>query len=226
MLPLWDDEPHRRPPVITILLIAINLAVFTYQLVLDYHSPRAFALFIDDHALIARRLVAHFSEGKQWLTILTAMFLHGGVAHVLGNCWFLWVFGNNIEDRLGSFRYLLFYLLCGFGAAALQVVAYPEASMPMLGASGAISGVLGAYLILLPFAWVYTLVPWFVPIIPVPAFLFLIVWFGIQALNGVGSLMSGQIAHGGVAWWAHAGGFLSGVVLILWARRVRWVSKR
>ena len=226
MLPLWDDEPHRRPPVITLLFIAINIAVFVYEMVLAFQSPRVLSLFIDEHALVARRLVAHFSEGEEWLTVLTSMFLHGGVMHVLGNCWFLWIFGNNIEDRLGHFRYLLFYLLCGFGAAALQVVVYPAASMPMLGASGAISGVLGAYLILFPFAWIYTLVPWFVPIIPVPAFLFLVVWFGVQALNGVGSMMSGQIAHGGVAWWAHAGGFASGAVLIIWAKSLKWVGKR
>lgn len=226
MLPLWDDNPHRRPPVITSLLIALNLAVFVYEMVLSFHGSRTLALFIDAHSLISRRWIAHFSAPEQWLTILTSMFLHGGVAHVLGNCWFLWIFGNNIEDRLGHFRFFLFYLVCGFGAAVLQVVAYPEASMPMLGASGAISGVLGAYLILFPFAWIYTLVPWFVPIIPVPAFLFLLVWFGLQALNGVGSLMSGQIAHGGVAWWAHAGGFVSGVVLILFSKKAGWVSKR
>lgn len=226
MLPLWDDEPHRRRPVTTILLIAVNVAVFAYQMVLAFHSHRTLVLFVDDHALVARRLFGHLGDGRQWLTVLTSMFLHGGVAHVLGNCWFLWVFGNNIEDRLGSFRFLLFYLLCGFGAAALQVLVYPEASMPMLGASGAISGVLGAYLILFPLAWIYTLVPWFVPIVPLPAFLFLIVWFGIQALNGVGSLMSGEIARGGVAWWAHAGGFAAGVALILWAKSLKWVGKR
>ena len=225
MLPLWDDEPHQHPPVATTLLIAINVAVFAYEMVLAVHSHRALSLFIDNHALVARRLVANPSEGAQWLTVLTSMFLHGGVAHVLGNCWFLWVFGNNIEDRLGPVRFVLFYLLCGTGAAALQVVVYPEAGMPMLGASGAISGVLGAYLILYPFAWVYTLVPWFVPIVPLPAILFLLVWFGMQALNGVGSLMSGQIAHGGVAWWAHAGGFVSGIVLIIWARKVNWLRK-
>lgn len=189
-------------------------------------SHRSLVLFIDRYALIARRLVEHFGQSEEWLTVLTSMFLHGGGAHVLGNCWFLWIFGNNIEDRLGSFRFLLFYLLCGLGAATAQVIAYPEASMPMLGASGAISGVLGAYLILFPFAWIYTLIPWFVPIVPVPAFLFLILWFAIQALNGFGSLMSGEIARGGVAWWAHAGGFVTGVVLILWARNSGHVSRR
>lgn len=226
MLPLWDDEPHRRPPVITTLLIAANLAIFAYQVTLSMEGHRALVLFVDNYALQARRLVEHLDDWHQWLTVLTSIFLHGSVAHVLGNCWFLWVFGNNIEDRLGSFRFLFFYLLCGVGAAALQIGVYPEASMPMLGASGAISGVLGAYLVLFPFAWVYTLVPWFVPIVPLPAFLFLIVWFAIQALNGVGSLMSGEIARGGVAWWAHAGGFAAGVVLILWAKGLGWVRRR
>lgn len=209
----------------TMLLIAINVGVFGYETMLAIESHRSLVLFIDEYALISRRLVEHLGQGEQWLTVLTSMFLHGGVAHVLGNCWFLWIFGNNIEDRLGPVRFLFFYLLCGGGAAALQVVAYPDASMPMLGASGAISGVLGAYLVLFPFAWIYTLVPWFVPIVPLPAFLFLLVWFGVQAMNGVGSLMSGEIARGGVAWWAHAGGFATGVVLILWARNSGHVSR-
>jgi membrane associated rhomboid family serine protease len=154
------------------------------------------------------------------------MFLHGGFAHVLGNCWFLWVFGNNIEDKLGSFRFAFFYVASGFGAAALQSLVYPASTVPMIGASGAISGVLGAYLFLFPFAWIYTLVPWIVPILPIPALVFLVVWFGLQAVNGYGALMSGQMAHGGVAWWAHAGGFVTGFALIAWARGRGWVSRR
>ncbi|PTY08600.1 rhomboid family intramembrane serine protease [Opitutaceae bacterium EW11] len=224
MLPLWDDVPHRRP-VITSLLIAANLGVFGYEVMLAMESHRSLATFIQLHALVPARFFGQLDSGGQWLTVFTSMFLHGGVAHVLGNCWFLWVFGNNIEDRLGSFRYLFFYLLSGVAAAALQAAVYPQSTLPMLGASGAISGVLGAYLLLFPFALVYTLVPWIVPIIPVPAFLFLLVWFALQAFNGVGSLMSGEMGRGGVAWWAHAGGFLAGVAMILFAKSRGWVKR-
>ena len=226
MLPLWDDEPHRRTPVITALLIAVNVAVFGYQAFLALQDRRGLDLFLDAYALIPRDLIRQPGSGAEWLTVFSSMFLHGGVFHLVGNCWFLWVFGNNIEDRLGPFRYLLFYLVCGVSAAGAQVLAYPEGSIPMIGASGAISGVLGAYLVLFPFALIYTLVPWIVPILPIPAIFFLVIWFGVQAMKGVGSLMSGEIAGGGVAWWAHAGGFLAGFLMIAYARRKKWVKRR
>jgi membrane associated rhomboid family serine protease len=219
MLPLWDDEPHRRAPVVTALLIAVNIAVFGYELFLLAHGQDAFRRFVETHALVPRRLLGNLGEGGQWLTVLTSMFLHGGFAHVLGNCWFLWVFGNNIEDKLGPFRFLAFYLVCGAAAAAAQVLAAPSAVVPMVGASGAISGVLGAYLLLFPFALIYTLVPWIVPILPIPALVFLVVWFGVQSLQGYGSLMRGDSAAGGVAWWAHIGGFAAGFGLLLLLKR-------
>jgi membrane associated rhomboid family serine protease len=181
------------------------------------------AAFIGTHALVPGRLVADWARASEWKTLFTHMFIHGGVAHVVGNCWFLWVFGRSVEDRLGPMKFILFYLLCGLAAAGLQVAVEPGSALPMLGASGAISGVLGAYLIMFPTAWIYTLVPWIVPILPVPAFLFLIVWFVFQALNSVGSMLSGADAAGGVAWWAHAGGFTAGITLILWAKRTGWV---
>jgi membrane associated rhomboid family serine protease len=152
------------------------------------------------------------------------MFLHGGWAHLLGNLWFLWIFGGNVEDRLGAFKFLLFYLLAGFVAAVVQVAVDPGSAVPMIGASGAISGVLGAYLILFPTAWVWSLVPWIVPVLPVPAVVFLVLWFAAQTLNGLGALAVG--ATGGVAWWAHAGGFAAGVAMIVWAKRARWVRKK
>ncbi|HTQ30141.1 MAG TPA: rhomboid family intramembrane serine protease [Opitutaceae bacterium] len=227
MLPLWDENPTRRPPVMTVLIIAANLGVFAYEVLLALQSPRAFEAFVGAHALVPGRLLASGIDPREWSTLFTHMFLHGGFMHVAGNCWFFWIFGNNIEDRLGSLRFLFFYLLCGLGAAALQIAVDPGSALPMLGASGAISGVLGAYLILFPTAWVYTLVPWIVPIIPVPAFLFLLVWFVFQALNGVGSLLSGAgAAAGGVAWWAHAGGFAAGIALIFWAKGAGWVRSR
>jgi membrane associated rhomboid family serine protease len=226
MLPLRDDQTHRRTPYVTATLIAANVAVFLYEVLLWLDGPRQLNGFIDQHALQPSRLVQNLGSGDQWLTVLSSMFLHASPPHVLGNCWFLWVFGNNIEDKLGPLRFFFFYLLCGAGAAFLQVIAYPAGTIPMVGASGAISGVLGAYLFLFPFAWIWTLVPWIVPILPLPAFVFLVLWFAVQMTNGVGSLMSGEIAHGGVAWWAHAGGFASGFALILVARKYRWIKKR
>ncbi|HXA14791.1 MAG TPA: rhomboid family intramembrane serine protease [Opitutaceae bacterium] len=226
MLPLWDENPARRsPPVATVLIIAANLGVFVYQVMLAMQAPRVLEAFIRNHALVPGRLIADWNQPGEWQTLFTHMFIHGGLAHVAGNCWFLWIFGRNVEDRLGAVKFILFYLLCGLGAAGLQIAVEPDSPLPMLGASGAISGVLGAYLVMFPTAWIYTLVPWIVPIIPVPAFLFLIVWFIFQALNGVGSMLSGADAAGGVAWWAHAGGFTAGMILILWAKRTGWIRR-
>jgi membrane associated rhomboid family serine protease len=227
MLPLWDENPARRaPPVATVLIIAANLGVFAYQVMLAMQDPRAVEAFIGAHALVPGRLVAGWDQAGEWKTLLTHMFLHGGLAHVAGNCWFLWIFGRGVEDRLGPVKFVLFYLLCGLAAAGLQIAVDPRSALPMLGASGAISGVLGAYFILFPTAWIVTLVPWIVPIIPVPAFFFLLVWFVFQTLNGVGSMLSGAAAAGGVAWWAHAGGFTAGLSLVLWAKGAGWVRRR
>lgn len=225
MIPLWDSQAHKRPPVITVLLIAANLGVFAYEVWLSLQGGGALDAFVTRHALVPSRLIAGWSDEAQWLTLLSHMFLHGGVGHVLGNCWFLWVFGNNVECKLGHFGYLLFYLASGLGAAGLQIAVSPESAVPMVGASGAISGVLGGYFILLPTAWIVTLVPWIVPIVPVPAFLFLILWFALQAVNGFGALMSGTAGAGGVAWWAHAGGFITGVCLVIWAKANGWVRR-
>ncbi len=218
MIPLWDTQAHKRPPVFTVLLILANLAVFGHEVWLGLQGGGALDAFVTRHALVPARLLAGWDDEAQWLTLGSHLFLHGGVAHVLGNCWFLWIFGNNAEDKLGSLRYLLFYVVSGLGAAALQVAVDPSSTVPMVGASGAISGVLGMYFILLPTAWIVTLVPWIVPVVPVPAFVFLLLWFALQMWSGTGELMSGGAGEGGVAWWAHAGGFLSGVLLVLWAK--------
>ena len=225
MIPLWDSQPHKRAPVITVLLILANLGVFGHEVLLSLQGGGALEAFMKQYALVPARLLAGWDNEDQWLTLGSHLFLHGGVAHVLGNCWFLWIFGNNVECKLGHVRYLLFYLASGLGAAALQIIVDPSSSVPMVGASGAISGVLGGYFILLPTSWIVTLVPWIVPIVPVPAFLFLILWFALQAVNGFGALMSGTAGAGGVAWWAHAGGFLTGVCLTLWAKANRWVRR-
>ncbi len=226
MLPLWDTEKHRRAPVMTLLLIAANLAVFVYQVMLMLRGADVLEGWLYRHALVPARLLEGVAEREQWLTVLSAMFLHGGVAHVLGNVWFLWIFGGNVEDRLGAFKFLLFYLLTGVAAAAVQMLTGPTSTVPMIGASGAISGVLGAYFVLVPRAWIVALVPWIVPIVPLPAVVFLVVWFAFQAVNGVGALMSGASTGGGVAWWAHAGGFAAGVVAVVFARKRGWVGRR
>lgn len=225
MFPLADTAKEKGPVGVTKLLIAANVAVFGWQVWLTLgHGGGALAGFVNEHALVAARVVKHPLEGAGWRTVLTHMFLHGGVLHLLGNVWFLWIFGGNVEGRIGWWRYLLLYLLAGFAAAAAQVAVGPFSTVPMIGASGAISGVLGAYLVLFPKAFVWTLVPWIVPILPVPAVVFLVLWFVMQAYNGVGALLSG--ASGGVAWWAHAGGFAAGVAMILYARSEGWVRKK
>lgn len=207
------------------MLIAANLAVFGWEMWLGLAgSDRVLASFVTEHGLVAKRLLGNPGDGQQWLTVLTHMFMHGGVAHVLGNMWFLWIFGGNVECRLGPVKYLLFYLLAGAAAAAAQVVVDPRAVVPMVGASGAISGVLGAYLILFPTAWVLALVPWIVPVLPVPAVVFLVLWFAFQMWSGLGALAAG--IDGGVAWWAHAGGFAAGAAMVWRAKKVGWVGKK
>lgn len=214
MLPLGDTNPPRRAPVMTLALVLVNLAVFVYTLQLAGEG-RAGA-FVQAYALVPRRLLAGWGEWSEWRTILTHQFLHGGLGHVLGNCWFLWVFGRNVEGRVGPCRFLILYLVSGVAAAAVQVAVSADSPLPMMGASGAISGVLGAYLVLFPNAWIYTLVPWIVPIVPVPALVFLAVWFVVQAFNGFGALLGGSA--GGVAWWAHVGGFAAGIGLLVLLR--------
>ena len=142
MLPLWDANPPRRMPVATAALIAVNAVVFYHEVQLAM-SGRV-TPYLMEFALVPRRMLANGNVGAQWLTLLTHMFLHGGVAHLLGNCWFLWVFGRKVEDQLGPFRFLLLYGLAGLAAAAAQLAVTPDSAVPMLGASGAISGVLGA----------------------------------------------------------------------------------
>lgn len=162
----------------------------------------------------------------QWTvasTVVTAMFLHGGWMHLIGNMLYLWVFGDNVEDRLGRLQYLLFYLLTGVVANLAQVLADPQSPVPLIGASGAVAGVLGAYFLTYPRARVLTLMPLgiFITMVQVPAVVFLFLWFVLQLLNGVASIGIPQIA-GQVAWWAHIGGFITGMVLIRWFPRRNW----
>ncbi len=227
MFPLADTAKDKGPAAVTKLLMAVNVAVFAWEMWLSLHGgERALAGFVGEHALVAQRVVQHPFEQRSWLTVLTHMFLHGGILHLLGNVWFLWIFGAPVEGRLGAPRFLLLYGLAGLAAAGAQVAAGPSSAVPMVGASGAISGVLGAYLILFPTAFVWTLIPWIVPIVPVPAVVFLVLWFVLQAYNGVGALLSGASAAGGVAWWAHAGGFAAGAAMVLYAKRMKWIRRR
>ena len=211
----------------TALIIAACLGVFGYEVFLLLEGGGGFAAWLSRHALVPARLLAGWTDPAQWQTVATSMFLHGGLGHVLGNCWFLWVFGNNVEDRLGFFGFVLFYLVTGVAAAGAQVLVEPGSALPMVGASGAISGVLGAYLILFPRAGVVSLVPWIVPVLPVPAVIFLPLWFFVQAYAGFGALMSGATGQGGVAWFAHAGGFVAGAAIaLLLPRQSRSPSSR
>ena len=209
-IPLKDINPSRTYPVVNISLILLNVVVFFYQFTLP---PNAFKVFILTNATVPARVPA-FLEGHMgfqmaFLPLLTSMFLHSGFAHILGNMLFLWIFGDNVEDHFGHLLYLVFYLVCGIGAGLLHVLFNLHSTVPALGASGAISGVMGAYLLLYPGARVLTLV--FIFLLPIPAVFILGYWFLLQFLSGINAL--GASAAGGVAWWAHIGGFLLGILL-------------
>jgi membrane associated rhomboid family serine protease len=221
MIPLFDTNKRRRTPAITGTLIGTNLLVFAYQLVLAQQEDQLGA-FIMQFAFVPAFLMADPS-GATALTVVTSMFLHGGLLHLVFNLWFLWVFGNMVEDRIGPFRYLFLYLVAGVGAAVAQFAVAPFSPIPMIGASGAIAGVLGAYLLYFPKAIIFTFIPvWFAPVIPVPAFLFLILWFGLQIWQGIGSMLDAEGSTGGVAWWAHFGGFVAGFFIgKLWKKKRR-----
>lgn len=220
MIPLRDENPTRSVAVVTILLIGLNVLAFGYELTLS--SQRSLESLFADFALIPAA-VTHAPGVAAYRSVFTSMFLHGGWLHLIFNMLFLWIFGNNVEDSMGHFRYVGFYLLCGVAAAATQVAAQPDSRVPMIGASGAISGVLGAYLLLFPRARVLTLVPiWiFLRFVYLPAWVFLIVWFALQLLSGAATV--GQQTGGGVAFWAHIGGFVAGMILVpvFKKRRVR-----
>jgi membrane associated rhomboid family serine protease len=209
-IPLKDLNPHKTYPVVNTLLILTNVIVFLFQLTLTPSQYKAFLLTnatIPSH--INGLLSGHISPEAALLPLLTSMFLHGGLAHIAGNMLFLWIFGDNVEDYFGHFPYLLFYLFCGIGSDLLHIAFNFNSSVPALGASGAISGVMGAYILLYPRAQVLTLVLVF--FLPIPAFIILGYWFLLQFLAGVSSV--GAAATGGVAWWAHIGGFLLGMII-------------
>jgi membrane associated rhomboid family serine protease len=221
MIPLYDTARSRRVPVITWLLIALNVLVFLYEI-----SLRAPALerLVRTWGLVPVQLLGQ--PGTEWVTVLTSMFLHGGWLHILSNMWILFIFGDNVEDRMGGGRFLTFYLLSGVAAGLLQSFLLKGSSEPMIGASGAIAGVLGAYLLLFPTARVASLVPilFIFTAVQLPATIFLLFWFVSQLFSGWMSL--GGAGGSGVAWWAHVGGFVFGVlaVHIFAVRRIYYVS--
>lgn len=216
MIPLRDHNPSGSFPLVTYLLIAANVLVFLYMLQLPWEARES---FVAAFALTP----ASVSAGRDLLTLITSMFLHGGIGHILGNMLFLNIFGDNLEERLGHLGYLAFYLVCGLGASALQMATDPSSTIPNLGASGAIAGLMGGYLVLYPNHRVDVLftLGFLFRQFTVPAYTMLFYWFVAQLFSGVGSLTIQDM--GGVAYFAHIGGFVSGFVLILllrpWLRR-------
>jgi membrane associated rhomboid family serine protease len=215
-IPLKDNNPSRSYPVVNITLILANIAVFLYQYTLP---ERAFKAFVLANSTVPARIPAffagHLGFETAFLPLFTSMFLHAGFLHIAGNMLFLWIFGDNVEDFFGHFTYLLFYLVCGIGAGLLHIFFNLGSTVPALGASGAISGVMGAYMLLYPRERILTLV--FIFLVPIPAVFILGYWFLLQFLSGINALGGG--ASGGVAVWAHVGGFLLGMLLTALARR-------
>jgi len=217
MIPLRDSNPSKTFPVVTIILIIINVVIFLFEL----SQWKNLTEFLNYFALIPANYFNLADKGisasiERFYPFITSQFLHGGWLHLIGNVWFLWIFGDNVEDRLGHGKFLFFYLLSGVAAGLTHVYTNPLSSAPTVGASGAIAGVMGAYTILYPRAKVLTLVIffYFIRFIELPAYIFLGVWFLIQFISGALAHAAGG-ASSGIAWWAHIGGFVVGVVLIL-----------
>ena len=234
MIPLGDADIQRRTfPYVTVALVLVNVVVFVYEFTLGDLEQNVFIL---KNGLIPAELTSgnEFESARlsffdvvdikspfgTWATVFTSMFLHGGIMHIIGNMLFLWVFGGNLEDRLGHVKFLVFYLAAGFAAAMAQVGIDMDSQVPMVGASGAIAGVLGAYLLLYPFSRINTLFIFiFITVVPVPAVLVLGLWFVLELFKGVGSLGVETIG-GGVAYFAHVGGFVAGLLMMAFYKKL------
>jgi membrane associated rhomboid family serine protease len=214
MFPLYDTVRSRRFPFINLILILINVLAFLYEMQMDSSVLKE---FIFEWGLIPVRLLNDPSVA--WSTIFTSMFLHGGWFHIINNMWVLFIFGDNVEAHMGGLRYLVFYLLCGVAAGLLQTYVLSSSQQPMIGASGAVAGVLGAYLILFPHSRIASLVPilFIFTIIEIPAVIFLLFWFVSQLYSGLFAIRGG--GGSGIAWWAHIGGFLFGILMVFFFRR-------
>lgn len=224
MIPIRDDAPRITVPFVVWLLIAINVAAFLFQVGMAADSPRAAHALVASFGVVPARVSGVLGGSETLfaglLPVVTSMFLHGGWMHLIGNMWFLWIFGDNVEDELGHGVFLLFYLVCGIVAAAAQILSDPASTIPMVGASGAVAGVMGAYMMRFPRARVTILIPifFFWTTFQLPAFLMLSYWLLVQFVSGSSSSV------GGVAWWAHVGGFVGGLALVLLRPRRRvWV---
>ena len=223
MIPLRDDQPRFSTPYVNYFLIALNVAAFLFELWVGSQSPRALNGFIYEFGIVPSHITGalsgspHFNFAGAFLPILTSMFLHGSWLHILGNMWVLWIFGDNIEDYLGHFVYLVFYLLCGIAAAVAHVLLNAGSTVPTVGASGAIAGIMGAYFLLYPKARVLTLVPLiiFFTFWWLPAWIVLGYWFLVQFFSGAATSVAYTArTAGGIAFWAHVGGFVAGIVMI------------
>jgi membrane associated rhomboid family serine protease len=238
MFPYKDDNPTLVTPVVTFFLIGLNVAAWVF--VQGMGAEPNLSASVCELGLIPGEVLGRLPPGTavpgppsfrcttgegSWFTAISSMFLHGGWLHLIGNVWFLWVFGNNVEDSMGKLRFLLFYLVTGIAAAAAQAAVNPNSAIPMVGASGAISGVMGAYVVLYPRVRVHMLIflGIFITRITVPAIFMLGYWFLLQLLGGLPTL---QRESGGVAFWAHAGGFVAGMVLVLLFRNPRLIEAR
>jgi rhomboid family protein len=228
MIPLKDMTPRRSFPIITLLLIVANVIVFVHQITLPHAAADA---FIKTYSVVPAKISLalagrRYTMEQALLPLFTSMFLHGGFLHIIGNMWFLWIFGANVEDRLGSFPYLLFYIVAGIGSGISQTLFSWGSTIPSLGASGAISGVLGAYIVFFPSSRILTLIPLFIIWFTwrIPAVIFIGLWFVANFLSGLSSL--GSTAMGGVAWWAHVGGFLIGLLVAFVARSSGGAARR
>ncbi|NIP31174.1 MAG: rhomboid family intramembrane serine protease [Candidatus Dadabacteria bacterium] len=210
MIPLKDTTKPLTFPYINYMLLSINIIVFLYELSLGNELNN----FFYEYGLIPKKLISFSSYGffERFVPFGTSLFIHGGILHLLGNLLFLFIFGANVEDRLGHFKYLLFYLICGFGAALFQILTNFRSEIPVIGASGAISGVLGAYLVYFPHSRILTLVPIFIfiHIMHIRAYIFILIWFIFQFVSGIGASSAGS--PGGIAFWAHIGGFICGTI--------------
>jgi membrane associated rhomboid family serine protease len=217
MFPLRDTIRPRTYPVVNMVIIVLNILVFLYE----FSLGRKMEEFIYQFGLTPVRFFSGLEHNflTAIIPIFTSMFMHGGWLHLIGNMWFLYIFGDNVEDRVGKVGYVIFYLLCGVGSAMTQTFLQPDSTIPMVGASGAIAGVLGAYFLLYPHARVLTLVPIFIflQIMEIPAVIFLFFWFLWQFIQG--GLAATNPAQGGVAWWAHIGGFIVGAILIFFFKK-------
>jgi membrane associated rhomboid family serine protease len=228
LIPIRDDNPHFLTPYATYAIVGLN--VLAWALVQGFGTEPALSSSVCTLGLVPGELLQTVPVGTQvqvgpgvyctvtdtpgWFTLFSHMFLHGGWMHIIGNMWFLWIFGNNVEDSMGHGRFVVFYLLCGLAAAGLQVMSNPGSGIPMVGASGAIGGVMGAYVMLYPRVSVHMLfwLGFYVDTFAIPAFWMMGYWFLVQLIGGVGSLGA---AGGGVAFWAHVGGFIAGALLVL-----------